>query len=247
MQLEWLNTVYDEQWRPSDWLENQLAKLEAVVADVYKALDHAHGADLAALLPILPEVLALQACRHPDVFFRGHRQAGRLAELIADAPLHDSEQDFVQAAQVLGLQASEATELYRIASQYGPDETAAAALYVRSLSPQDPRLPMTDALRALDPIAKELAKLSYEVLDAPVGSIFVLGDTPLAQSELSLGFVVPLSSSLAVRAFPSAAPTISRRQASQQEVQDCNRGQWAMAKDIVVGADPAVLQGLGAK
>jgi hypothetical protein len=39
--------------------------------------------------------------------------------------------------------------MYRIASEENPDETAAAAEYIQSLSPQDPRLSMTDALRAL--------------------------------------------------------------------------------------------------
>jgi hypothetical protein len=247
MQLEWLNTVFDDQWRPSDWLENQLSELEAMAAKVYLELDYAQGADLQQLRPWLPEVLALQACRHPDILFSGHRKAGRLAHLIAEAPLHQTEADFVSAAQHLGVQAVDAQELYRIASKVDPDEAEAAAAYVGSLSPQDPQLPMTDALRALNPIAKELARMSYEVLDAPAGLTFVLSDTPLAQSQLTAGFVVPLSKAMAVRAFPSGTPTIGRRQASPLEVAESNTNQWEMAMDIVVGPDTAVLQALGPK
>jgi uncharacterized protein DUF4238 len=247
MQLEWLNTVFDDQWHPSDWLENQLSRLEAIVAQVYRELDHAQGADLQQLLPWLPQVLALQACRHPHVLLSGHRKAGRLAELIADASLHDTEADFVKAAQQLGVPEADAQEMYLIASAENPDEAAAAAAFIQSLSPQDPRLPMTDALRALDPIATKLGKLSYEVLDVPSGSTFVLGDTPLAQSQLGAGFVVPLSKTMAVRAHPAGAPAIGRRVASAAEVQSSNNAQWEMALDIVVGPDTGVLQALGPK
>lgn len=247
MQMEWLNTVFDDRWQPSDWLENQLSSLEAIVAKVYIRIDSAQGVDLQQLLQWLPEVLALQACRHPDILMSGHRKAGRLAQMIADAPLHDTEADFVKAVQPLGVQESDAQEIYRIMSKASPDEASASAAFVQSLSPQDARLPMTDALLALQPIATELGKLSYEVLDAPSGCSFVLGDTPLAQSQLSAGFVVPLSKTMAVRAYAAPTPVIGRSVASTQEVQNCNKIQWEMARDIVVGPDAKILQALGPK
>jgi hypothetical protein len=95
------------------------------------------------------------------------------------------------------------------------------------------------------PVAAELMKLSYEVITAPAGDQFVLGDTPLPQSELGRGFVVPISKTVAIAARPSVNPTISRRAASAQEVADCNRTQWQMAAKIVVGPGPALLAALG--
>ncbi len=257
MQVEWLYTVFDEQWRPSDGLEDQLSKIENDIARVYTEVETAQGADVQKLLPDLPPVLALQACRHPNILFASHRKTGALASLIVDAPLHSSEASFVQAARQLGVQEGTAREIYPTLSTMNPDELEAQAVEVRSLSPQDPQLPMTEALRAWPDIAEMLSNLAYEVLEAPAGFTYVLGDTPLAQgrlgprpevqAQLSAGFIVPFTKSVAVRAYPSGPTSILRRTATVAEVQACNAGQWQMAEKLVVGPDPAVLQALGPK
>ena len=115
-------------------------------------------------------------------------------------------------------------------------------------SPQEPQLPMTDALKAMVPVSAELKHLSYEIIAAPAGLHFVLGDTPLPQSGLGQGFVVPLSKNVAVVASTVSAPavpTIRRRAASVQEIVDSNRMQWQMAARIVVGPDQSSLTALG--
>lgn len=257
MQIEWLYTVYDDWWRPSDSLENQLSKVEGNVARVYSEVETLQGADVQKLLPDLSQVLALQACRHPNILFASHRKVAILANLLADAPLHDSESSFVEEAKNLGVPEVEAQEMYAVLSKMNPDELAVEAEEVRLLSPQDPQLPMVEALHAWPDIATLLSKLSYEVLDAPAGSTFVLGDTPLAQgrlgprpevqAQLSAGFIVPFTKSVAVHAYPDASPAMSRRTATAAEVQTSNVAQWKMAEKLVVGADPNVLQALGLK
>lgn len=52
---------------------------------------------------------------------------------------------------------------------------------------------------------------------------------------------------MAVRAYAVPTPVIGRRVASTQEVQNCNKIQWEMARDIVVKPDAKILQALGPK
>jgi hypothetical protein len=247
MQEEWLNTVYDPHWQPSDWLEDQLSKLEAISAQLFSQLENPAITLTDEHRQALCETLALQACRHPDIFKSGHRKVAFLASLIADAPLYDSEADFGNAAAKLGMQRDDALAMYRILRIADPDVLEAEAKMVMSLSPQDPNLPMTDALLAMNEVAEALKRLSYELITAPVGMSFALGDTPLAQSNLGLGFVVPLNKDLAVKAFPTAIATIGRRLAMTAEVDASNRKQWEMAARIVVGPDPVQLHALGAR
>lgn len=194
---------------------------------------------------MLCEVLALQGCRHPDIFMSGHRKATRLAGLIADAPLYDSEADFVTAAAVLGVSGIDAAKMYRSLHVAEPELLEEESVKAASLSPQDHKLPMTDALKLIYQVAAALRRLSYEVIEAPAGSYFVLGDTPLPQSDLGQGFYVPVSKVVAIRALPSPTPTIGRRLATQAEVDAANQMQWNMAAKIVIGPDQAQLVSLG--
>lgn len=197
---------------------------------------------------MLCDFLALQACRHPDVFNSGHRKVARLATFFADAPLINSETQFTIEAAKLGIGASDAAAIYGLLRHADPESLEQQALEAMTKSPQDPELPISDALKAMVPVSAALMHLSYEVIAAPSGVHFVLGDTPLPQSDLGQGFVVPLSKDVAVVASPvsaSAVPTIGRRAASVQEVADSNRMQWRMAAKLVVGPDQASLTALG--
>lgn len=248
MQEAWLNTTFDAQWQASNQLEDDLAKLENLAARLFTELE-----DLAVVLTeqhreMLCDFLALQACRHPDVFNSGHRKVARLATFFADAPLMSSETEFTSEAAKLGIGASDAAAIYGILRHADPDSLEKQALEAMTKSPQDPELPITDALKAMVSVSAALMHLSYEVIAAPSGIQFVLGDTPLPQSDLGQGFVVPLSKDVAVVANPvnaPAVPTIGRRAASVQEVADSNRTQWQMAAKLVVGPDQASLTALG--
>jgi Protein of unknown function (DUF4238) len=248
MQEAWLNTTFDAQWQASNQLEDNLAQLEHLAARLFGELE-----DLSVVLTeqhreMLCDFLALQACRHPDVFNSGHRKVARLATFFADAPFVSTEAQFTSEAAKLGIGTSDAAAIYGILCHADPDSLEKQALEAMTKSPQNPELPITDALKAMVPVSAALMNLSYEVITAPSGVYFVLGDTPLPQSNLGLGFVVPLSKDVGVVASPASAPavpTISRRAASAQEVADSNRTQWQMAAKLVVGPDQAPLAALG--
>ena len=84
MKSDWLYTEFDEQWNPSDALEDTLSILEAEHARLFQRL-HAQGH-----IPThddhdqLCAALALQASRHPDVLARGHRRAKELSTLLTN-------------------------------------------------------------------------------------------------------------------------------------------------------------------
>jgi hypothetical protein len=248
MQDAWLNTTFDAKWQASNELEDNLAQLEHLAARLFSELEDSSLVLTEQHREMLCDFLALQACRHPDVFNSGQRKVARLATFFADAPLMDSEAQFIREAAKLGIGAADASTSYSILRHADPDSLEQQALEAMTKSPQDPELPITDALKAMAPVAAALMHLSCEIVSAPSGVHFVLGDTPLPQSDLGRGFVVPLSKNVAVVASPAnapAGPTIRRRAASVQEVAHSNRTQWQMAAKLVVGPDQASLIALG--
>jgi hypothetical protein len=82
-------------------------------------------------------------------------------------------------------------------------------------------------------------------MHAPPGFGFVLGDTPLPQSDLAAGFRVPISASTAVSGtMHTSGPWISRRPALSAEIAEINREQWENAAEIALGPDASVLNTL---
>jgi hypothetical protein len=244
MQMDGLYAIFDSKWRPSERLESVLGRMEGAASRLFDVLD-----DPAIVLTDihagqLTEFLALQACRHPDVMSRGHRRARELAEFLASVHDH-SKSEFVTNAAKFGIPPAEAEAIYRILLARSPESLFDQLDDVLSLSPQDPNLPSTDALRALPVMTALFARLQWTVLKAPSGSSFVLGDTPLPQSDLAGGFRVPLSASTAVTSTVHVAgPWISRLSALPTDVEDINREQWANAAAIAVGPDVTVLRSL---
>jgi hypothetical protein len=74
----------------------------------------------------------------------------------------------------------------------------------------------------------------------------VLGDRPFPKKDLSHGFIIPLSKSLALEAKPRAGETVLRSSeiATAAEVAASNTQQVAMAEKIVIGPDRAALKQL---
>ncbi len=80
----------------------------------------------------------------------------------------------------------------------------------------------------------------------PPSAAYVLGDTPIPQSDLRRGFSAPLSRSLAVIAAPASTPqaVLAWRAASAAEVSAINRTQSENTLEVVVGPSAALLAGL---
>jgi hypothetical protein len=244
MQEDWLYTLFDQHWIPSDDLENELAVIEGSVAPIFDSV-HDFGYRVSEEeREQLCEFLGLQASRHPDILKLGIRRASEFADVLARA--HEfSVSEFIEQTKS-GMNAKDATACYYFLTAKSPAELRSQFEEVRTASPQNPRLPMQDALRAYKLIAGVISKMDLTLLDAPQEHTLVLGDTPMPQFDLQKGFRIPLSKSVALeaRAGIATGAGLSRRQASIAEVQEINHEQWANAKRIVVGPDPAVLHAL---
>jgi hypothetical protein len=245
MQENYLYTVFDSQWNPSDSLEDALSAVEAQDATLFQRLHNPSHTSTAGDRNHLCAVLALQATRHPDILRRGGRRSRELGAVLASA--HDCSLDEFQTKMAdFAVGEDDAHDFYIVLRSRSKEQLAEELAELNGLSPQSPELPEQDALRAMPDVEQRLQQMELWLLDAPVTESFVLGDTPLPQSDIQLGFSVPISRSLAVLALPSpVTPTLLRRRtATTAEVLTINRMQADNALHVVVGPSAAVLAAL---
>lgn len=245
MQQDYLYTVFDNQWNPSDSLEDALSAVEASDAKLFQRLHNPGYSSTEDDRERLCAALALQATRHPDILRRGMNRCRELAEVLANA--HDCSLDeFKKRMTNFAISEDDAYDCYTVLRSRSKEQLVAEAAELAGLSPQSSQLPEQDALRAKPLVEQHLQQMELWLLDAPVTESFVLGDTPIPQSDLHLGFSVPLSRSLAVLARP--APTLHtlqallfRRTATVEELREINRTQSDSAMRVVIGPSAAVL------
>lgn len=239
-----LYSVFDEQWRPSDALEDAFSAVEAKDAQLFKRLmdpgyeasdkDHDH----------LCKVLALQASRHPDVLQRGNTLNREFGKLLASVHQHP-ETEFLHALAKYGLSPDECANLYLVIKRVPEDQLAKELEDLLALSPQSPELPMQGAVEAWVNLKAIIEVMEMTLLDAVCPLAFVLGDTPIPQDNLGQGFTVPLSQQLAVRLAPSQTggfSSLTRRLATEAEVDDTNNWQWNNCARIIVGPSEKLLK-----
>jgi hypothetical protein len=245
MQKDYLYTVFDDQWVASDAVEDALAKTEGSIARLFKRLGNASSIVTPTDRTELCSALALQACRHPDILGRGYRLARELGALLAEAHNY-SEQDFIVEMAKFGLGPTESSETYRMAIATPIEQLADELSELRALPQFDHRLPSQDALSAQSSISTQIEDMDIVILDAPGGSTYVLGDTPMPQHDLTNGFTVPISSSTAIsaKARTTQQGTTSRRIATVSEVGSINQEQWARTLYVIIGPDPNTLTAL---
>lgn len=245
MRGDWLYTVFDNEWNPSDSVEDALSALEGLAAALFRRVGIQGSATTIADRDELCSTLALQSCRHPDIMALGHRRGKELGALFAG--VHGRTlSDFTTEVANFGVSASEALEAYNIIITISPEQLAQELNELNELSPQDFRLPEQEALRAKPVICSQLQKMEFTLLDTPPGREFVLGDTPIPQQNLSHGFSVPTSRSVAVFAKPATTPQarMARRTATKAEVDAINKTQWENSLYVVVGSSKAALAAL---
>lgn len=245
MQSDWLYTVFDDQWNPSDALEDALSTVEAEDARLFQRLHTPGYIATSGDRNQLCASLALQASRHPDVLARGQRLGKELGTLLSDVHSMTLD-DFKRRIATFGVNESDAHDCYVTLLMRTKEQLTYELAELMALSPQSSELPAQDAIRAMPQITDAIKKLKLCLLDAPPAEAFVLGDTPLPQSDLGLGFSVPLSKSLAVCAIPSSTAqiTLDRRFASTAEVRKINCTQNDNAREVVVGPSAALLESL---
>lgn len=242
MQQDYLYTIFDDQWNPSDSLEDALSAVEAEDAKLFQRLHSPGYTSTVDDRNHLCAVLALQATRHPDILRHGAKRSRELGEVLAGA--HDYPLDEFKA-RMAGFAVSEADAhyYYVVLRSRSREQLAAELAELTGLSPQSSQLPEQDALRAMPFVEQHLQQMELWLLDAPATEAFVLGDTPIPQFELRQGFSVPLSRSLAVlaRSAQAAQALLARRNATATEVRDINRIQSDNALHVVVGSSAALL------
>lgn len=245
MHQDYLYTIFDDQWNPSDALENALSMVESDDAKLFQRLHTPGYTSTESDRGHLCRVLALQATRHPDILRRTVRRCRDLAKVLAD--VHDlSLDEFKAQMNEFAVCEADARDFYIQLRSRTKGLLAAELAELNELSPQSPQLPEQDALRAMPLVVSHLRQMELWLLDSPASEAFVLGDTPIPQSQLQSGFSVPLSRSLAVRALPtqSTQTLLSRRNATPAEVRDINRTQSDNSVSIVIGPSRALLAAL---
>lgn len=248
MQQDWLYTVFDKNWNPSDSLEDSLSKLECQAAPLLNKLCDPNTAPIASDRIALCDFLALQACRHPDILNRGYRRSRELGKCFAEVHSFNGFEAFMKELAQFGITPDEAKPIYKNLLKASTEQLRLELEELNKMSAQNPQLPEQDALRAMPVISNSFRLMDFTLLDAPASNVFVLSDTPLPQDNLIKGFSVPLSSHVAIIARPSLSPNqataINRRFASVEEVDAINKVQWDNALRIAIGSDKTVLSKL---
>lgn len=245
MKQDWLYTVFDEQWNPSDMLEDALSVMESKGAQLFQRLQFPGYTMTSSDRDQLCSALGLQAIRHPDILERGRRLAYEFGTILAD--VHSVTLiEFKRRVAEFGINEADAHDFHVVLTSRTQEQLASELADLHSLSPQSSQLPVQDAILAAPQIMETIKALELLLLDAPSGEAFVLGDTPLPQSDLSDGFTVPLSKSLAVIAIPSTVTQkkVVRRDATPAEVKDINNTQACNALEVVIGPSADLLSKL---
>ena len=245
MQRDWLYTIFDDQWNPSDALEDALSALEAADAKLLQRLQNSGYVGTEVDRSHLCAMLALQASRHPDILSRGVRRGRELGTLLADVHALSLDEFKIQMAS-FAVSEADAHDNYVLLRSRTKEQLATELAELIGLSPQSTQLPEQDALRAIPIVEQVIQTMELWLLDAPATEAYVLGDTPLPQHDLQLGFSVPLSRSLAVQAVPgqAAQAILPRRVATAAEVMAINRTQSESALNVVIGPSAALLASL---
>lgn len=242
MSADWIYTLFDPWWRPSDVVEDGLSKIEGIASKLFRDIEAngpAGDEDWSALLWFI----ALTACRHPCAMSCGNELSKELGIFLHDVRKHTDAQSFASAfATRFGSQPPE--DMYPILSQLPQETIEGTILHLLDLQPYDPSLPQTDALLATDDVAAAIKLMDCRLLKAPAGANFVLGDQPFPAKDLADGFMIPLSKTLALEAKPSTSTKVSRcsAAATSSEVAASNERQALMATKLVIGPDRTALQ-----
>lgn len=246
MSADWIYTAFDQNWFASDAIEDSLSQAEAAASAACRSLISTNLVPSAPVQQALRHFISLQSCRHPDVLGRGHRLAKDLGAVLAMAhSLTDFE--FADALQPFGIGSNDAQVMFTELKTRAPEALELELKELEQLTPHDPQLPHTEALKALFQVESLLTTMDLIVLDAVPPLEFVLGDTPVPQDNLWKGFVVPIASTVALSFQPTqhtGTPTCTRQAAIQTDVAASNQWQFHNAAKVTIGSDPALLNAL---
>ena len=222
MSEDWLYTVFDTKWLPSNALEKAASIIEGYAAVIFDNLSNVGYIPTPGEQSFLREFIAFSACRHPDVLKTVPSQTEKLAFLFADAhsmPLIEFQEKLSSES---GVSATDAKLLYEQLKSHTEQQLLKQLEDIQNLSPNNPWLPMQLAIHSdtINAVSSILANHVITILDAPAGSNFVLSDKSFSES-MYMGFYIPLSYKLALAWEHSSAGNTSqwtRKEATLEEV-----------------------------
>lgn len=137
MSGDWIYTVFDEWWRPSDILEDALAVIEGAASRVFRSLivrspsEH----DWDAIIWFM----ALCICRHPETMARGHELGKEFGLYLCSVDDYADEAAFLAEGQIsFGVDLG--SDVFRLMKAIPNEQREASALMLIDMLPQDPRL-----------------------------------------------------------------------------------------------------------
>lgn len=243
MAEEYVNIVFDEFYRPSDLLEDQLSRIETSVARGLDRLIQAGEIDDDARVDIAM-LLAIQACRYPDRFASRLDLAKYLAIALAQ---HQNKPDVaslnsaLQASGMLPGASLTAADFTRLKS--APEEQIEGELNdILSLHGYEAHFNPSLIWSAALPLASHLLALEWNLLHASQPA-FAISDRPVPY-KLEYGFSLGLSACFGLVISrpdaPVAAGTIYARTASQSEIDEVNAEVRSRAREWICGPGPWV-------
>lgn len=240
MAEDWLYTKFDKAWQVSDEVEDALSGIEGQFAPVLKNIICSTYVVTENDRKMLGDFMGLQACRHPEVMNRCAK-LGRelLAEIISELSMGMSAVEFQEKFSQTGITQTEAERIVTVHANMTPESADAQIDKALSLAPDNPELSKLLSLRAFDKVSEVILELGFTLLNISSRRSFILGDTPMNQSNLADGFMLPLSKSVALGVGPERNDNngIERREATEIEIDNINQTQWDNAKLIVVGSN----------
>ncbi|MBJ7484188.1 DUF4238 domain-containing protein [Brevundimonas sp.] len=244
MSADWIYTLFDSWWRPSDAVEDGLSKIEGTASRLFRNIEASGAAgdeDWSALLWFI----ALTACRHPTTMDRSVELSKELGVFLSEVKTYPDGAAFETAFESR-FGSKPPVDMHPILSSLPQRTIDGSILKLLELQPYDPSMPQTDALLATDDVAAVMRSMDCRLLTAPAGAYYVLGDRPLPAKDVAHGFTIPLSKTLALEASPGSSSTGARSsaEATADEIEASNLAQVQRAERTVIGPDREALRSL---
>lgn len=179
MSQDWLYTIYDAGERPSNALERAAGHFETKAAKAFSNLGMPGAVGSVEGQIFLRWFVAFSACRHPDTLSMVHLRSKELAVALVDA-FSQSLSDYQVSLSKLGIGPEEAAWAYDLIRKRDEEALLEEMDDVLAQPPNDAILPSQIALdpETIERVFFQLARHNVEILDAPVGTALLLGDTP---------------------------------------------------------------------
>lgn len=241
---EWIYTIFDAGGMPSNVLEHVACANENEAAIALTILDSPNEVGTIENQIFLRWFFAFSICRHPDIMSTGHRRAKDLARVLAQANVLTKD-EFVSTLTQFGVDLDDGAKMYIALSALSTPDLLSQVGEVINLAPTDSRLPQQIAIlpKTVNTVFNSLSYYAIEILDAPDGLDFILGDTPFPPT-MQTNFILPISAKLALRWTPGTSeklPDWTRGKATADDVADSNRAQMDNSLKVVLGPSKASL------